>query len=82
MKYLIGFIFVAIGMFVVIKSEWILKFFGYNDWAESKISIWGGSRILYKLIGLLIILAAVFYMTGWLENILLSIFSPIGNLAQ
>ena len=80
MKYVIGFIIIILGMFLVIKSEWMLKIFGYNEWAESKFNVWGGSRTLYKFIGIIIIIAAIFYMTGWLQDILLSIFSPVGNL--
>ena len=66
-------------MFIVIKSEWMLKFFGYSEWAESKFQIWGGSRALYKFIGILIIIGAIMVMTGWLQKMLLSIFSPVGN---
>ena len=61
---------------MVIKSEWMLKFFGCNSWAEEKFGTWGGSRAFYKLIGLVIITLSLFYVTGWLEDILISTFVP------
>ena len=76
MKYFISILLILFGMFMTIKSEWILKFFGYNEWAENKFRIWGGSRMLYKLIGLVFVLAGVFLMTGWLEDIARAIFLP------
>jgi len=82
MKYFISIIIIIIGMFMVIKSEWMLKSFGRIAWAENKFSMWGGSRAMYKFIGIIIIICTFMYMTGWLQDILLSIFSPIGNLGS
>jgi len=76
MKYFISVIAIVIGMFITIKSEWMLRFFGYSEWAETKFGIWGGSRMMYKLTGIIIIIGAVMVMTGWLQDILLAIFRP------
>jgi hypothetical protein len=80
MKYFISTIMILIGIFLVIKTESFLKIFGYNEWAETKFASWGGSRAFYKLFGLALIIIALFIMTGWAGEILISIFSPVGDL--
>ena len=76
MRFLISLIIIAIGILVTIKSEKILNFFGYSDWAETKFRMWGGSRGMYKLFGIILILGGILYMTGMIESILLAIFAP------
>lgn len=71
---------ILIGILFVIKTEKVLKIFGYSEWAETKFSSWGGSRAFYKLLGLALIIIALLIMTGWAGEILISIFSPVGNL--
>ncbi len=79
MKYIIGVLAIVVGIFLVVKTEWFLENFGYSDWAEQKLG-GGGSRLLYKLIGLAIIILSVLAMTGSLETIFLSIFGGLFGL--
>ena len=74
MKYLLSIFFIALGLFVSIKSEWMLKFFGYSEWAETKFRIWGGSRMFYKLIGIAIVFGTVMFITDWAQDILSQLF--------
>lgn len=76
MKYVIGTIMILIGIFISVKSEWMLKIFGYNSWAENKFRTWGGSRTFYKLFGLVLVFVALFIMTNILQNFLVNLFSP------
>ena len=78
MKYFLSILFILIGLLMTIKSERMLKMFGYSEWAETKLASWGGSRTFYKLLGLIFVFGAVMYLTGWLQDILISIFNP-GN---
>jgi len=39
-----GLIAAALGALAVIYTEWIVQNLGYNEWAEAKMSMWGGSR--------------------------------------
>ena len=55
MHYVIGIIIVLAGVWMVLKTEWILANFGTSSWAENKIGTSGGSRTLYKLIGIALI---------------------------
>ena len=45
----------AVGFAVVLKTEWIIQNVGTNDWAEMKMGTFGGSRMMYKLLGLVLI---------------------------
>lgn len=58
------------GFLIAWQSEWILQNFGTSDWAESKFGSSGGSRTLYKLIGIAIIFLGVLTMTGLVDGFL------------
>jgi hypothetical protein len=77
MKYLIGFIVIAIGSFLVIKTELLLSWFGRIDFAERYLGSDGGSRLFYKLLGILIITFAFLGLTGILGGMLRGLFGPL-----
>ncbi|MFA6533582.1 MAG: hypothetical protein WCT37_00240 [Patescibacteria group bacterium] len=77
LRIILGSIGMAIGFVVVWKSEWILQNFGGNAWAEHYLGSDGGSRLLYKLIGLGVIFISILYMTYLIDGILLAIFKTI-----
>jgi hypothetical protein len=77
MKFLVGLIVIAIGAFLVIKTEKMLAMFGRVEFAERKMVEYGGSRGFYKLLGLLIILAAFLGLTGILGGILEAVLYPL-----
>ena len=64
MRILIGFIVAAAGFVLVWKSEWFHQNFGTIDWAEAKFGSMGGSRFLYKMIGLLAIFISFLAITN------------------
>lgn len=70
-----GIIAICLGFVVTWKSYWIVLNFGRSDWAEVHLS--GGTIVLYKLIGMGMILFGIFLSTGLLENILKTIFAPM-----
>jgi len=76
-RIIIGLIGMVIGALFVIKSEWFLANFGANDWAEQHLGSEGGSRLMYKLIGLAIILVSILIMTNLLQGIALAILAPL-----
>ncbi|MEA1909996.1 MAG: hypothetical protein U9M89_03170 [Patescibacteria group bacterium] len=73
MKWIVGIIFTALGIIMVLKTEWFLSFLGRNSWAEDKIGP-GGTRLFYKLIGIGLILFSFMYVSGAFYRILDSIF--------
>jgi uncharacterized membrane protein YczE len=64
MQYFIGIIVLAAGIGLVIKTEWVLQNFGTSAWAEAKLGYNGGSRLLYKCIGLILILVGFMLITN------------------
>ncbi len=46
-----GVALVAMGVSLVIKSDWFLSNFGRIDWAEQHLGLEGGTRLFYKLLG-------------------------------
>lgn len=77
MRIILGLISIAIGFLLVWKADWIINNFGQIDWAERKLATEGGTRLLWKLIGLGIIILAMLYMFGFIGGIIEAIFSPL-----
>ncbi len=53
MQYFIGVMIVVVGVLMVLKTEWFLENFGTIAWAEENLGTSGGSRLMYKLIGII-----------------------------
>ncbi len=68
---------IVIGFMIVWKTEWLLSFFGRVNWAEKHLGYEGGSRLFYKLIGILVIFIGIFAATNLLGGILTTVLSPL-----
>jgi len=77
MRYVLGFLGVAFGILIVIKTEWIIQNFGTSEWAEAHMGLSGGTRLLYKLIGMVIIFISMLAVTGMLGGF---VMGTIGKL--
>jgi len=80
MKYIVGILAIVVGTFMVIKTEWLIRNFGSINWAEEHMRSSGGSRMMYKLLGILFICLAMLGMTGLLGGIILSVFGRLFGL--
>lgn len=76
-RIIVGIIGIVIGSIMVIRSEWLLSFFGRINWAEIHLGSEGGTRVLYKLIGISAIIISLMIMTGMIEGLLMAIFGPL-----
>ena len=76
-QVIIGIIGVIVGTMMVMKSEWLLSVFGRISWAEIHLGTSGGTRVFFKLLGILTIFVSLLVMTGLIEGVLLSIFEPL-----
>jgi hypothetical protein len=76
-RIIVGIVGIVIGSIMVIRSEWLLSFFGRINWAEIHLGSEGGTRLLYKLIGILAIIISLMIMTGMIEGLLFAIFNPL-----
>lgn len=76
-----GLIMLAVGFVFMVKTEWILRINGRIMWAEMHLGSSGGTRLFYKLIGLLFIFIAFLLITGLADNFFLWLFGPIFRLS-
>lgn len=81
MKYFFGILAIVVGCLMVIKTQWFLENFGSSDWAEEKLG-GGGSRLMYKLLGLVCVILSILAMTGALGEIIVSVFGSIFGLPK
>lgn len=79
-KYIVGLIAIVIGVFLIIKTEWFIENFGTNAWAEEHMGTSGGTRMMYKLVGLAIIFVAMMGVTGLLGNFIMATFGKLFGL--
>ncbi len=77
MHYLIGLGVAGIGVLLVLKAEWFYENFGSIAWAEEHLGTNGGSRLMYKLVGLVFIFVGFLILTNLMEVFLLA---TIGRL--
>ena len=79
MKYFAFIIGLVVGTWMVIQTEKILNWFGPVEWAEQKFGMYGGSRLFYKMLGLIIIIVSTMMVTGWAQDLIMAIFSPMAG---
>jgi len=77
MKYFYSFLIILGGFLLVKYSSWLVNNFGYIDSAEHWLGSYGGTRLLWKIIGIVLIVGALLVISGFMNNILLAIFSPL-----
>jgi len=64
MSIFLGLLIIAAGVFLVVKTEWFLSNFGRIAWFEDKLGAEGGSRLGYKLVGIICLILGIIIMTG------------------
>lgn len=76
-KYILYLGAIVVGSIMVIKSEWFLQNFGSIAWAEQHLGTEGGTRLAYKLMGIILIVGSLMIATGVMQNLFLSLFAPM-----
>jgi hypothetical protein len=59
-----GIALIALGLSLVIKTEWYFSMFGNIQWADEHLGLDGGSRLFYKLLGVLVCFFGILTLTG------------------
>jgi hypothetical protein len=77
MSFIIGLIMTIVGGIVVVKSEKVLEFFGRSEFFEDKLGTAGGSRLGYKLLGLIVVFLGILTMTGLIQGFMEFVLSPL-----
>ena len=70
LRTLIGLVVVALGLSMTWKTPWYLSILGRNPWAERNMGS-GGTRLLYKLIGVAIMLIGFIIVTDLWDNFMI-----------
>ncbi len=77
MRIIGGLILIAIGTLIVMRSEDLFRNFGRIAWFEKNLGTEGGSRLGYKLIGLIVIFFGLLITTGTFDGFIKTILSPL-----
>ena len=77
MQVIIGIIMMAAGGFMAIKSEVMLDFFGRIEFFEDKLASSGGSRLGYKMVGLIVFFLGMLTATGLIMGFLEFVLAPV-----
>jgi len=78
-RIILGLIIAVVGALITIKAEWFYQNFGQIPTAEKYLGTEGGSRLAYKLIGILASIIGFLIMTNLIEAALkgiISLFMP------
>lgn len=67
LRILIGIAITSVGVFFVLRTATILDMFGGVDWAERHL---GGSRLFYKLLGIVFIFLGLIVATNMWDALL------------
>ena len=80
MRIFLGIILCFVGFLIVWKTEPLISFTGLNSWAERHLGTEGGTRLLYKFIGIVVIFFGLLAITnlynGFLEGTLGPLLGP------
>lgn len=76
LRIIIGLLVAGVGTYMVIRTETILSFFGTVDWAEQKLG-GGGSRLFYKLLGIVILFVGFMVATNLWDAFLASTLGSV-----
>ena len=77
MQIILGILITAGGAIFIAKTEWFLENFGRIGWFEEKLGSEGGSRLGYKIIGILLLFIGIIMMTGSGDAFFSWVLSPL-----
>ena len=77
MRYFVGIFLVAAGIVLVLKTEWFIQNFGSSAWAEEHLGTSGGTRLMYKLIGIIAIFFGFLAITNLYQQFLVGTVGKI-----
>lgn len=67
----------VLGALMAVKSESVYNAFGPIAWFEAHLGTEGGSRLGYKLIGVLVFFIGFMIMTGMINGFMMWILGPL-----
>ena len=79
MNIFLGILFTAVGIIFVIKTEALVNNFGRIEVFDKYLGTEGGTRLGYKIIGLIVLFFGILALTGNLDTFMLWMLSPLIN---
>lgn len=76
MRIIIGFLVAGIGFLMVYKTNWFYENLGSISWAERNL-MGGGSRLVYKLLGMVTIIVGFLVVTNLHKEVIGGILASI-----
>jgi len=70
MRIFIGIILIVIGFLMVWKTNGIVSFTGQSGWAERNLGTMGGTYLMYKFIGIIVIFFGLLAITNLYQGFL------------
>lgn len=77
LHFFLGLILIVIGAMITMKSEAMLNAWGRIQWFEEHLGVDGGSRLGYKLIGMLVTGIGILLVTGLYNGFMEGLLSPL-----
>lgn len=76
MGYVVALLVIAAGFVMIVRTDDVIGFFGRISWAERHLGS-GGSISFYKLLGVVVIILAMLWITGLLDDLLTAPFGVL-----
>lgn len=73
----LGLIILTVGVAIVAKSEWLINNFGRIGFFEQHLGTSGGSRLGYKLAGLIVVFVGFLVLTNMIGGFIMWATSPL-----
>jgi hypothetical protein len=77
MNIFFGLLLMAAGGMIVAKSEWMLSNFGRIEFFDKYLGSSGGTRLGYKIIGLIAVFIGILVTTDMIGAFVLWVLSPL-----
>ena len=74
---ILGAIVIVVGALMISKTEAFLRSFGRINFFETHLGVEGGSRLGYKLIGILALFIGMLLFTGMIDGFLNWLLGPL-----
>jgi hypothetical protein len=82
MNIIFGIIIAVVGALITIKSEAMLSMFGRVAFFEKYLGTEGGTRLGYKLLGILVFIIGVMIATNVIGDFMMWLLSPLINAGR
>jgi hypothetical protein len=82
MSIILGIVMMGVGTLITIKSEAMLNMFGRVAFFEKYLGTEGGTRLGYKLLGILIFFIGVMLATNIFGDFMMWLLSPLINAGR